>query len=198
VQRLVGKEFFDGAARIFIGYHPPQSAYLNAYGAAFGDFFAQFPPAASLAYLPDVARLEWAVNIALHAEDVAPLDPACLSSLDEDKDIVFIPNPSVVLLQTTYPADAIWRAVIEEDDEALDAIDLLKGPFFLIVARREESISVYRMDKAEWAFASALFAGVPLSRALAATGSDMSPTLAAHLAAGYFCDAHNREQESAP
>src|SRR5262249_30349874 len=79
VYRLVGGEFFEGAAHIFVHERPPVGAYLDEYGAAFPEFLARFPPAASLVYLPDVARLEWAVNRALHAADVEPLEMADLA-----------------------------------------------------------------------------------------------------------------------
>ena len=46
VRKLVGDEFFEGAARAFIDAHPARSAYLNEYGAQLGDFLANFPPAA--------------------------------------------------------------------------------------------------------------------------------------------------------
>jgi len=38
VQRLVGADFFDGAARLFIAGHPPRAAYLDLYGDEFPDF----------------------------------------------------------------------------------------------------------------------------------------------------------------
>ena len=81
VRRLVGADFFEGVARIFAAEHPPTHADLNGYGEGFPSFLKRFAPAASLAYLPDVARLEWAVNRALHAEQprslvVAELDLA--------------------------------------------------------------------------------------------------------------------------
>jgi len=47
--RLVGAEFFEGAARIFIEAHPPKSACLDDYGEKFADFLSDFEPAASLA-----------------------------------------------------------------------------------------------------------------------------------------------------
>jgi hypothetical protein len=72
VHRLVGAEFFDQAAKIFIETDPPHSAYLDEYGAAFPEFLAHFRPAAWLAYLPGVAQLEWAVSCALHAPDADP------------------------------------------------------------------------------------------------------------------------------
>ncbi|MBX9682658.1 MAG: DNA-binding domain-containing protein, partial [Hyphomicrobium sp.] len=74
VQRLVGEEFFEGAARLFIEERLPASAYLDEYGAEFGDFLGRLPAASSLTYLPEVATLEWAVSRALHAPAVPAHD----------------------------------------------------------------------------------------------------------------------------
>jgi Putative DNA-binding domain len=65
---LVGALFFESAARFFIEAQPPRSAWLDEYGADFPEFLAGFAPAASLPYLPGVARLERAVNTALQYE----------------------------------------------------------------------------------------------------------------------------------
>src|ERR1700752_3128513 len=83
VHRLVRAEFFEGAARVFIEAYPPKSACLDDYGVEFPDFLSGFERASSLAYLPDVARLEWAVNRALHAPDAEPLDARRLVALEE-------------------------------------------------------------------------------------------------------------------
>jgi hypothetical protein len=190
IRRLVGEDFFEGAARAFIDTYPPQSAYLNDYGSKLGDFLAHFPPAASLAYLPDVARLEWAVNCALHAEDAPTLDPACLAASPAAADSQFVAHPSVRLLQTDYPADSIWRATVDEDDDALAAIDVDEGPLFIIVSRGANGVSVGRVTADEFRFAEAIFTGVALSGALAAVDRDMSQSLAAHFTAGRFTGIH--------
>ena len=189
VHRLVGAEFFDDAARVFAHERPPRSAYLDEYGAEFPDFLARFPPAASLTYLADVARLEWAVNRALHAPDVEPLDVAGLATLapgDHDR-VRFVPHPSVSLVRADCPVDAIWRAVLTRDDAALAAIDLASGPVWLIVQRLVTAVDVARIDEPTWRFAGELLAGQPLGLALAATQVFDAPALlAAHLAAGRF------------
>src|SRR5258708_8688890 len=82
VHRLVGAEFFEGAARIFIEAHPPRSACLDDYGERLADFLSDFEPATSLAYLPGVARLAWAANRPPPAPHLAPPDsrpPAALA-----------------------------------------------------------------------------------------------------------------------
>lgn len=82
VDRLVGAAFFDAAAADFVVQHPPRSSYLDEFGGDFAAFLEQFAPAASVPYLADVARLEWAVSRALHAPDAEPLSVAALGSVD--------------------------------------------------------------------------------------------------------------------
>lgn len=191
VHRLVGAEFFEGAARIFIEASPPKSACLDDYGEGFAGFLLDFEPAASLAYLPDVARLEWAVNRALHASDVEPLDPHRLVALAEAERarVSFAPHPSVSLLRTDHPADLIWRAVLEEDDSALSAIDPGAGPVWLLVQRLPAGVAVRRMSESAWRFTCALCAGRPLAAAIdEAPDFDASAPLADHLAAGRLID----------
>ena len=80
-ERLVGEEFFEGAAQFFIADHPPGEAWLDRFGVEFPDFLRSFSQAKSIVYLGDVAELEWAVNSALNAADVAPLDVAALGAV---------------------------------------------------------------------------------------------------------------------
>ena len=62
IQRLVGEDFFAQVAREFILADPPRAALLTGYGAGFPDFLASYRLLDGLPYLPDVARLEWAVD----------------------------------------------------------------------------------------------------------------------------------------
>jgi hypothetical protein len=189
VHRLVGAEFFEGAAQIFVHERPPRSAYLDEYGGELPEFLADFPPAASLVYLSDVARLEWAVNRALHAPDVAPLDVTRLAGVEQtDHDRVrFVPHPSVSLVHTNYPVDTIWRAVIAQDDAALGAIDLADAPVWLLVQRLATGIDVKRLSESAWRFTEALCEGRSLQAAVdVASDLDVSTLLAEHLTAERF------------
>jgi hypothetical protein len=191
VRRLVGAEFFEGAARIFIEAHPPGGACLDDYGVEFPDFLSGFAPASSLPYLPDVARLEWAVSRALHAADAEPLDALGLAALGdaEQARVTFVPHPSLAFVHVRHPADDIWRAVLEEDDAALSAINPAASRAWLLVHRLPEGVEVGRMSESAWQFTAALCAGLPLAAALAeAKDTDAPALLAEHLAAGRFAD----------
>lgn len=189
VQRLVGTDFFNGAAECFIAAHPPREAYLDRYGGEFPDFLRDFPPATSLAYLADVARLEWAVSGALHAADAAPIDLVALAIVESDDQphVSFVVHPSVQLLRADYPVDRIWRAVLAGDDEALTSLDINAGPVHLLVERRATGVEVVPLDAPAWHFLADLCGGRPLQSALdRATGLDTSAALAEHLATGRF------------
>lgn len=189
VQRLVGAEFFDASAQKFIESELPHGAYLDDYGAGFPDFLARFSPAASVPYLPYVARLEWAVSRGLHAPDATPLDLAALGAVGEGDHgrVRFMPHPSVSLLQASYPVDAIWRAVLEQNDAALGAIDLGDAPVWLLIQRLPTGIDVRRLSEPAWRCTSALCAGRPLEEAVElASRIDVSALLAEHLTGGRF------------
>jgi len=197
VRRLVGAEFFEHAAREFLLTHVPVNAYLNDYGREFPAFLAQFAPAGSVTYLGDVAQLEWAVNRALHAADVAPLDLAALAALAAaDAALVarlsFVPHPAISVLRLAAPADAIWRAVLDQDQAAMAALDPAAGPVWLLIERNAQGVQVRRMAPAAWQLTQRLCSGEPFQAALdesrsgAHSDQELNAVLADHLASGRF------------
>ncbi|AJX34951.1 DNA-binding domain-containing protein [Burkholderia oklahomensis] len=190
-QRLVGAAFFDGAAGLFARASLPASAWLDEYGAEFPGFLARMPEAACVPYLADVARLEWQVDLALHAPDVAALDLARLARLDEPalRTLRLRPHPAARLLRCAYPVDAIWRAVLEQDDRALRRIRLDDGPVHLLAQRTDDGVDVLRLGEADWRVACALFAGEPIDAAFAnAPQAGAHALFATLLSRGCFAD----------
>ena len=117
VCRLVDERFFRYAADAYMRQYPPEAPGLFEYGAYFPAFLAAFPACRHLEDLADVARLEWALNTALHAEVRAPLDPAELGGLAPHNvaQLTFQFDPSVTLLDSPWPIDQIWRANQTDD-----------------------------------------------------------------------------------
>src|SRR5260370_2349755 len=111
VCRLVDERFFGYAADQYVQSYPPRGPCLFEYGGSFPEFLAEFEPCRHLRYLPDVARLEWALHAAIHAEDVEPLDPARLRGLPEDElpQVILCLDPSLALLTSRLPIDRIFR-----------------------------------------------------------------------------------------
>src|SRR5262249_16320257 len=109
--RLVDARFFRYAADAYIRQYPPEAPCLFEYGAHFPAFLAAVRRGGQLEYLADVARLEWAMHTAWHAEVRAPLDPAELGGLapHDVAQLMFQFDPSVTLLDSPWPVDQIWR-----------------------------------------------------------------------------------------
>jgi hypothetical protein len=188
VHRLVGDDFFHGAARVFAQQQLPAGADLDRYGDGFAEFLHDFAPCASLPYLADVARLDRAVHRALHADDAEPLAFGALADaaarIDADR-LCFVPHPSLSLLCSPFPVDAIWRAVLEQDDDAMAAVDLESGPVHLTVERVAGSVEVTRIAASEWPSTQCLVQGRPLTELLAAAEPiDIPDLLARHFSAG--------------
>jgi hypothetical protein len=189
VDKLVGPDFFGGAARAFIARYAPRTACLDDYGGEFPDFLAAFPAAAALAYLPDVARLEWTVNVVLHAPDAPALGPDALTDLAarEHGRLRFVPHPSARLLCVRYPADAIWRAVLDGDEAVLGAIAMKIEPSWLVVQRQTAGIAALRLDEDEASWTRLLFSGAALDEIMPDEGcARFVALLADHLAGGRF------------
>lgn len=114
VQTLVGEDFFRAMARVFAQTNPPRSAVMAYYGRDFAEFVATFPPAASVPYLADVARLEMARVMAYHAADVASIQTEVLQAALADPEqllsLRLVLHPSVHVIGSTFAIFSIWAA----------------------------------------------------------------------------------------
>ena len=165
VCRLVDRRFFAYAADAFIRRRPPSGPCLAEYGAGFPDFLATFPACGALRYLPDVARLEWAVHTAAQHSDAASLDLARLRRVDarDMAQLRFVSDPSVALLASPWPVDKIWKAHQEGASEALPGLQ--GGAVCLQVHAVGETVTMRVLEPATFAFRDALARGQALGEA---------------------------------
>jgi len=169
VCRLVDERFFGYAADAYIRRHPPAGPCLFEFGESLASFLEEFEPSRHLAYLPDVARLEWALNAAAHAEDAEPIEPAALGQVAEGElaQLRLRLHPSVQLLVSTWPIGQIWLANQPDADPEL-SVDLGSGGVRIEV-RRVDTEPVFRaVGAGTFAFRSALLDGRALEEAAAA------------------------------
>jgi hypothetical protein len=198
VRLVLGADCFDALAGDFIRRAPPVSAYLNDYGEKFGAFVAEVPTTATLSYLQDLARLEWAVNRALHAPEVATMDPARLLALEPDATahLCFRGRPDISVLALRCPAERIWQAVLERDEIAMRSIDLSCAAVGWVMVERdaERALQIRRMSDAVGSMSERLFSGAPLHAALGVADERaqepalLQAALADHLACGRLVD----------
>lgn len=167
-QELVGEEFFRGMARLYAYANPPQSRLMAFYGADFPDFIEHFPPADSLPYLADVARLEYRRIVAYHAADVPGVTPEAVSTALADAaalpDMRVTFHPSLSVLSSNSAVVSLWAAhqsLLDLSTVVPDASEIA------LVLRPGLDVEVLQISAAAGAFICELQAGAGLGKAAA-------------------------------
>jgi hypothetical protein len=167
VCRLVDARFFAYVADHYIRQEPPTGPCLFEYGASFPRFLATFPSCCDLVYLPDVARLEWAMHSAWCAADAVPFDPERLRGVAPDAlaSLTFTFDASVSYVHSPWPIDRIWCAnQPDADPDATVRLDV--GAAYLEVRRTDDAVAFRPLALGTFAFRHALAEHQPLEEAL--------------------------------
>ena len=185
LRQLVGDEFFDAMAGLYVRAHPPASPVLAHYGEGLADWLAAFEPARALPYLSDMARLERARIAACHAADAQPLAAEAIAARLADP--ASLPgarltlHPSCRVLRSPFDVHALWAA--HQRDEPSDddgpAIDIDTACAMLVLRDPADEVLVIGIDDGAAGFIGALLDGRRLGDALQqAPGVDLAGTLA--------------------
>ncbi|QKY07613.1 MNIO family bufferin maturase [Janthinobacterium lividum] len=183
VLALVGEDFFGGLAHAYGRQMPSDSADLNQFGARFADFLAVFPPVEELPYLPDMARLEWALHLAHYAADAQGLAPEALAALHPDQleAHCFTLHPACVLLASGWQVAALWQAHQDGEGKGMFPQEMQVASYVLVCRTRWKA-QVLVLDAAAHAALLALQQGQTFGAALdAAFELDPAFDLAAYL-----------------
>jgi uncharacterized protein len=180
LRRLVGGDFFDALARVYGRAHPALDPDLNRFGAALPDFLAGFAPAADHPYLPDVARLEWAVHEAWFAPDAdGPLASLAGVAPDAFERARAVLHPSLRLHASPWATAALWHA---HQDGGPAFPDALRADTHALVLRPRFDATVDAVGAADYAALACLAHGGTFGAALdAAFDVDGDFDVAAHL-----------------
>ncbi len=167
VLRLVGEEFFRGMARLYLDAEPPRSAVLAEFGGGLSQYINGFEPAKDLAYLADVARLEWLQHVAYHAADALPLGPGDLASVAAATvpKLKFALHPSVGVFASAYPIVSIWET--NKRDDEVKPIRLDQGGETALVVRPALEVATRKAPPGTDTFLAALATGRTLAEAAA-------------------------------
>lgn len=168
VQEMVGEDFFRAMAKVFVQAQPPRSRLMAYYGDQFADFVSSFPPAASVPYLADVARLEMARVQAYHAADLPPIDTDTLHHVLAEPEqltvLSLVLHPSVQVLSSPFAIYSLWAA--HQGALCISSVDP-DVPQAVLIFRNGLDVDTLALDAATALFVTRLQDGSSL---LAATG----------------------------
>lgn len=197
VQNLVGEDFFRAMARLYVTTHPPTSPLLFTYGESFPAFLENFPPAADLPFLADVARVERLWLDAYHAADATPLDPAVLAQVAAERlaDIRLRPHPATRIASLRHAGGTITRH--DRAGLSLETVDPM-APEAVLITRPDCAPLIAMLPTGGAPFFETLMAGHTLGDACRAIGHedpDIAALLGLALSTGAFT-AIDANQES--
>lgn len=128
LRQIVGTRCFQGLALNFVRAQPSRSPDLNFSGGRFPAWLRCWlrgrETFRALPYLPDLARLERAVNAVYYAADSAPA--LCLAS--------------------PWPVDEIWRR--HQRGIGLESVPFARC--YAVIAREEGRVTVNSLPRAQW------------------------------------------------
>lgn len=200
LHRLVGTDYFRQMAKRYRERYPSRTGNLLYVGQMMPQFLHTEFSGGEFAYFVDVARLEWACQLALVAADGPRLDRNSLLAIEPGAYVLlrFSLHPSVQLLSSSYPLFRIWRANQPGATED-ELIDLGEGGDRLLVRRDVDTAEIRRLDPVQFQFLAALETGACLADALVAAetsgaqldlGRNLENWVAAGIVAGFSLDAH--------
>jgi hypothetical protein len=197
VKAVCGEHNFRVLAGNFVRAHPPRRPQLMSYGAEFAGFAAGHGAAVNdFPFLPDLARLEWAMNEAYFADDAPALAPETLGAVPPERlpaACLALHPAARLVISEHHPIHAIWTAATEAGarPDPLPLEDLPERGESVLVARASGPLETFRLGAGETVFLGSAAAGATLEKALAEAqaaepGFDASAALAAALSRGVF------------
>lgn len=171
---LVGDNYFRQLARRYVMQTSSHHGDLNHYGAGFADLIEQFlpslPQGETLAYLPDMARLDWAWFEMLRAPDTGSDTGAHwlaqLQNTSEEAWSGLRAKPACKILRSAFPLYQIWQ--LNENPAADEPVQLdMNQPETLLIARPNQ-VAVVRLTAAEACFTTTWLTETPAGASLEA------------------------------
>ena len=170
IRKLVGDKFFRAMAGVYFRKHPPASPLMMFYGDKMPQFLRRFGPAQSLAYLPDMAKLELSMRHAYHEGDASPIDASALGALAPDKlmGAQLGLAPATTVLTSLYPIYSIYRA-----NTVPDAPKAALVPEAVVITRPGFDPIQHLISSASATCISSLKNGQTLGVAMTTAGNDL-------------------------
>lgn len=174
VQQLLGDESFAALARALWQAHPPQHGDAATWGGELPAFMAAADQLAGEPYLPDVARLDWAVHQADRAaDDEAPAEGLPLLAGPDLPALRLRLRAGHAVLASAHPLHTLWQAHRQQGDDRFAPVRqaFADGRAEAVRVRRDGLRSeVDVIDAGTAAFEARLLEGTPLGAALDRAG----------------------------
>jgi hypothetical protein len=164
LQHALGEAAFEELSRRYIASYPSRSPSLNYFGQHMAEFCRKEPLSAA-GFAADLAALEWAIVLAIHAPTAQSFGFEDLAGVPSERfpGARFHVNPSLQILRLEYPANAYLQAYRQGKPMALPEAQ----PTSVAVYRTGRSVWRLELEPAIVTLVESLRSGATLETALA-------------------------------
>ena len=165
IRQVLGRSVFGELSEAYAARVPSHEYNLSRAGRGLAAFLPTWPTTRNLPFLPDLARLEWAVTEAFHAHEELPLPATAMRAwpVEDWPRTRLLFQPSVHVIESAWPVLDIWAA--RERPRAEIHIELVDRPQTILVFRQGVSVRCELLTAEQAAVLRALLERRPLEAA---------------------------------
>ncbi|MDE0310171.1 MAG: DNA-binding domain-containing protein [Acidiferrobacterales bacterium] len=147
-EAIVGRDYFKMLARQYLVDFPPEQGSIHQFGDQFAQFVKTFEGLEKIAYLTDIASIDWAYHTAFHAPSAPSVSVSCLARFtpDDYENLLLHRHPSVTVVSSSFPIFDIWNYA-QNESEDISVPDINAAAQNVLIVRNDLTVEVINLDK---------------------------------------------------
>jgi hypothetical protein len=129
LEQMLGKESFEQLARAFWHAYPPVLGDITMWGAQLTEFVSQSAQLRDEAYLPDVAKSEWALHVCASAPDRGTdINSLSLLTTENPQTLGLVLASGLITISSLWPLASLMLAHLERNPQFEELGQQLRNP----------------------------------------------------------------------
>ena len=163
----LGAQYFDFICQAYIARNPMIKNVIDEYGRTFPNYLEKQIPIRkemeTFAFLPDMARVDWAVQSSYYSLPRPKFDFDSFAQLriDQQQNVHFLLAQDIYLINSHWPLEKLWRC--HKDAKELKAIEFKNEKNWVMVERPEVVVNINNISTFSAEYLSTIKQGATLA-----------------------------------
>lgn len=163
----LGEHNFNFICRDYIAENPMIKSEIDEYGHTFPQFLAHQISVRTqmqeLAFLPDIAKVDWAVQSSYYNEmrSTFDFDSFAKLNIEQQHDVNFSLAPDIIVVGSHWPLEKLWQS--HNESQILEDIEYTHDIHWVIIERPDLAVSVKSISPLYEKYVSSIKQGATLA-----------------------------------